>query len=41
VPTTNQSDLSLLLRLPPEQRVKVGDVMPLYANRTQAVLLEK
>ena len=41
VPTTNQSDLSLLLRLPPEQRVKVGDVMSLYANRTQAVLLEE
>ena len=34
-------DVSVLLRLSPEQEVKVGDVIPLYAKRPQVVLLKK
>ena len=41
VKTDNNVDVSLMLRLPPEQEVRVGDVLPLYAKRTQLVLLKK
>jgi len=41
VNTKNESDHTILLRLPPEQEIKVGDVIPLYSKRSQAVLLKK